>query len=46
MNMDKEYNLFALNYPTTRSDKAFPSQRRGDDLKMVLRNLVAPPHFQ
>jgi len=27
-----------------RIDKVFPAQRRGDDLKMLLRNLVAPPH--
>src|SRR5499426_4214173 len=39
MDMDNCYNLSALNHPTKRSDKAFPSQRRGDDLTELFRCL-------
>ncbi len=35
IDMDNWYNLSALNHPTMRSDKAFPPQRRGDDLNIA-----------
>jgi DNA/RNA endonuclease G (NUC1) len=33
---DNWYNLSVLNHPTMRSDKAFPSQRRGDEWKVIV----------